>query len=70
MYGLKTSDKKNGSFVWIFESGSRAAQALPQRQRLRGVCTACWDLFEPALARHFVLLLHTFFEYVLGKQAQ
>jgi hypothetical protein len=41
----------DGSFVWIFEFRSRAAQALPQRQRLRGVCAACWDLFEPALAR-------------------
>jgi hypothetical protein len=32
--------------VWNFEFGSRAAQALPQRQRLRGVCAACWNLFE------------------------
>jgi hypothetical protein len=36
----------DGSFVWNFEFGSRAAQALPQRQRLRGECAACWDLFE------------------------
>jgi hypothetical protein len=41
----------DGSFVWLFEFGSRAAQALPQRRRLRGVCAACWSLFEPALAR-------------------